>query len=184
MNASCALGVATKVRAARAARSDPRVAAGEVDPVHLGEAIPGEIVLPPGNQPLALHDDRALPVLVEQRHRAPLRTVADHRLDLDAVTAQLLCRTARVVVVAEGGEEGRRPAQLGELHRGDRAAAGRLGPPPVRVHDLAGERYARHRYEVDPFDVPDHREPTHAGDDTQKPGSQPSCTTMCLTGCS
>ena len=138
-----------------------RVSAREVDAVHLGKTIPRQIVVPPGNQPLALHGDRALPAGVEQRHRPSLGTVTDHRLDLDPVSAQLLPRAAPMVIVAERREERRRPAELRQLHGRDRAAAGRLGPPLVRVHDLACERHAGHGKEVDPLDVPDDREPGH-----------------------
>ena len=115
---------------------------------------------------LALHDDRALAAGIEEGHAAALRPVADRRLDLDAVSAQLRLGVARVRVVAERREERRRPAELCQLDGGDRTAAGRFGPPLVGVPDLAGERHARYRQEVDPFDVTDHREPRHDGDDT------------------
>jgi hypothetical protein len=45
--------------------------------------------------------------------------------------------------------------ELCELHRGDSAAAGGLCPGVVGVDDLAGERDALDRDEVDPFDVSD-----------------------------
>ena len=103
-----------------------RVPAGEVDAVHLGEAVPGQVVVSRGNEPVAQHGDRALAAGVEEGDRASLGTVADHRLDLDSVSAQLRSGAAPMVVVAERREE-RRGA--GRAWRAARRRRRRRRPP-------------------------------------------------------
>ena len=148
-------------RGARGAQGR-RIAAHEVDPVHVRELGPGERVLTA--RPVALVDrgDRALPVGVEVGETAPLRQLAEGGFHPHVTGLQLLLGRVAERIVPQRGEEERRARQLGELDDGHRPSPGRLLPPLLGVDDLAGHRHALHPRELDPLHVTHHGD-LHAG---------------------
>ena len=72
-----------------------------------------------------------------------------------AERAQPGVRALGIAARPERGEEHRRAREPPQLHGRHGAAAGGLREDLRGVHDLAGERHARHPRELDPLDVAD-----------------------------
>src|SRR5207248_151671 len=112
------------------------------------------------NEAVAEHGDRALALRIDEGDRAALGlTGAPGGLAADAAPAQVLERAPAGLVVAERGQERARAGELAQLHRRDAAAAGGLLEDLGGMDDLARRRDVRHAKELDPLDVPDHRDP-------------------------
>ena len=101
---------------------------------------------------------------------APLRPGPHRRLDLDSERGQVGARAAPELVVTESRVEGRTARELGELARRDRAAAARLLPDLLDVHDLAGSRHPLDTRELDPLHVSDDRHPHRCAVSHAAPG--------------
>ena len=86
---------------------------------------------------------------------------ARRRVDGHAELLEPLLGTAAFLVLPQRGEELGAARELGELDRGDRAAAADVLPPLGRVHDLAGPWHVRHARELDPFDMADDGDAGH-----------------------
>ncbi len=141
---------------ARRARGAQRVdvAGREVHGVDLRELVPRQrTVVAERLQALAERRDRPLARVVDERDGPACRLLARRVRDAHAELAQPHERAARRLVVAERRDQQRLPGEPRELHRDDRAAAGRLLERVARVHDLAGARHVRHVRVLDPLDV-------------------------------
>jgi len=135
-----------------------RVAAGEVDGVHVHELVPRESVGAAWDQLVAEEGDRALAARVDVRDCAALRLGADRGSDANVERLELHGSPASEGVVSEGGDEQALAGEGREHHRSHRSAAGRLGPGLLRMDDVAGLRQPLDADEIDPFDVTDDRD--------------------------
>ena len=124
------------LRGARAA-DRRRVAGGEVHPVRLLEELPGQRIRARGLEPRPEGRDHALAAPVDEAHRLPCRLRAPRRVDAHPRTFELLQRPPAHVVLAQRREQVAGLRELGQLLRGDPAAAARAGPRLARVRDLA-----------------------------------------------
>ena len=88
--------------------------------------------------------------------------------DLDPQGAELRVGPMTQGVVTEGGEEGGRAAELGELDGGHRASAARFLPPFQGVDDVSRRRGVLDPDELDPLHVSDHRQ-AHPGPPRVRP---------------
>jgi hypothetical protein len=76
---------------------------------------------------------------------------------------QAIERAASSFVITERRDEQRIAGQARKLHRGDRAAAGRLLEAVSRMDDLAGSRDVLDARELHPLDVADRGDPWPSG---------------------
>jgi RNA polymerase sigma factor (sigma-70 family) len=136
-----------------------RVAGREVDRVDLIQVLPRERVGRMRIEPGPDRRDRPLPAVVEVREAAPLRLVAEGRLDAHSELPELALGPVPELVIPERREEDDVAGEPQELARGDGAPSGGLDPRPAGVHDLAGSRDGFDAGELDPFDMADYSRP-------------------------
>ena len=136
-----------------------RVARSEVDTVDIVKLLPRQGIGRLGVEPRADRGDRPLPAVVEVREAAPLRLVAEDRLDAYAELTELALCPVPELVVPERGEEEDVAGEPQELACRDGAPSGGFDPRLARVHDLTGLRDGVDAGELDPFDMADYRGP-------------------------
>ena len=115
--------------------------------------------MPLGDELAADHGDRPLAVPVDEDGRAPLRLLGRGRVHGDPERLELRARPAAGVVAPERRVQrraAREPCQLGGR---DGAAAARLLPDLLDVHDPARPRQGLDAEERAPLHVADDREP-------------------------
>src|SRR5262249_32800614 len=121
--------------------------------------------------------DRALPGVVDERHRGAGRLGALRCPDVNAELAQARERPAAVLVIAHGRDEHAIAGEPRQLHSRDRTSSRRLLEWLARMDDVTRAGDVAHAREPHPLDVADDRHlrlaPVHGASLTQSSTGRP-----------